>query len=37
MGGGSLKDMPAGNKGLPKLPTATRNKMGYKKSWWSCN
>ena len=32
MGGGSLKDMPAGNKGLPKLPTATRNKMGYKKA-----
>jgi hypothetical protein len=32
MAGGSLKDMPAGNKGLPMLPTATRNKMGYKKA-----
>ena len=30
--GGSLKDMPAGNKGLPNLPTATRNKMGFKKA-----
>tara|TARA_R110000824_G_scaffold371152_2_gene560821 strand:- start:8 stop:1282 length:1275 start_codon:yes stop_codon:yes gene_type:complete len=32
MAGGSLKDIPAGNKGLPNLPTATRNKMGYKKA-----
>ena len=32
MAGGSLKDMPAGNKGLPMLPTVTRNKMGYKKA-----
>lgn len=32
MGGGSLKDIPAGNKGLSKLPTATRNKMGFKKA-----
>ena len=32
MGGGSLKDIPAGNKGLPNLPTATRNKMGFKKA-----
>tara|TARA_A100000171_G_C2098920_1_gene128599 strand:+ start:106 stop:1047 length:942 start_codon:yes stop_codon:yes gene_type:complete len=32
MGGGSLKDIPAGNKGLPNLPTATRNTMGYKKA-----
>ena len=32
MNGGSLKDIPAGNKGLPNLPTATRNKMGYKKA-----
>mgnify|MGYP003676164503 CR=1 FL=1 len=31
MGGGSLKNIPAGNKGLPNLPTATRNKMGFKK------
>ena len=29
--GGKLKDIPAGNKGLPKLPTAVRNKMGFKK------
>ena len=29
--GGALKDIPAGNKGLPKLPTAVRNKMGFKK------
>jgi|TARA_R100000084_G_scaffold102010_1_gene57434 hypothetical protein len=27
--GGSLKPIPSGNKGLPKLPTAVRNKMGY--------
>jgi len=24
-----LKEIPAGNKGLPKLPTEVRNKMGY--------
>jgi len=29
--GGALKNIPAGNKGLPKLPTAVRNKMGFKK------
>tara|TARA_R110000737_G_scaffold276117_1_gene282998 strand:+ start:42 stop:365 length:324 start_codon:yes stop_codon:yes gene_type:complete len=29
--GGSLKDVPSGNKGLPKLPTAVRNKMGFKQ------
>lgn len=29
--GGSLKEIPSGNKGLPKLPTAVRNKMGYMK------
>jgi len=27
--GGSLKKVPTGNKGLGKLPTAVRNKMGY--------
>ena len=32
MGGGSLKKVPAGNKGLSKLPTTTRNKMGFKKA-----
>lgn len=26
-----LKDVPADNKGLGKLPTEVRNKMGYKK------
>ena len=26
-----LKDIPAGNKGLPNLPTNVRNNMGYKK------
>jgi hypothetical protein len=30
--GGSLKDVPAGNAGLPKLPTPVRNKMGFKKN-----
>ena len=30
--GGSLKDVPSGNKGLPKLPTAVRNKMGFKQT-----
>lgn len=31
--GGSLKDVPSGSKGkgLSQLPTAVRNKMGYKK------
>ena len=29
--GGILKDVPAGNKGLSKLPTNVRNKMGYKR------
>ena len=29
--GGGLKDIPEGNKGLPKLPTEVRNKMGFKK------
>ena len=28
--GGELKDVPAGNKGLSKLPTEVRNKMGFK-------
>tara|TARA_R100001440_G_scaffold29728_1_gene47936 strand:- start:1696 stop:1962 length:267 start_codon:yes stop_codon:yes gene_type:complete len=28
--GGQLKDVPAGNKGLGKLPSAVRNKMGFK-------
>lgn len=27
-----LKDVPASKKGLAKLPTAVRNKMGYKKN-----
>jgi len=29
--GGALKDIPAGNKGLPNLPTPVRNRMGFKK------
>lgn len=29
--GGELKDVPAGKKGLAKLPTEVRNKMGFKK------
>ena len=29
--GGGLKDIPEGNKGLPKLPREVRNKMGFKK------
>tara|TARA_A100000172_G_scaffold35393_1_gene21514 strand:- start:233 stop:586 length:354 start_codon:yes stop_codon:yes gene_type:complete len=29
--GGKLKEVPAGNKGLSKLPTNVRNKMGYMK------
>ena len=31
MGGGSLKAVPADNKGVKKLPTKVRNKMGYMK------
>ena len=31
MGGGPLKDVPAANKGLAKLPTKVRNDMGYAK------
>ena len=30
--GGSLKKVPAGNKGLKKLPKQVRNKMGFHKS-----
>ena len=30
--GGSLKTVPADNKGLKKLPTQVRNKMGYMKN-----
>ena len=30
-GGGSMKPVPKGNKGLAKLPTEVRNKMGYAK------
>ena len=30
--GGSLKKVPAGNKGLKKLPKKVRNKMGFHKS-----
>ena len=29
--GGTLKEVPSDNKGLSKLPTAVRNKMGYKE------
>ena len=29
--GGPLQNIPAGNKGLPNLPTPVRNKMGFKK------
>ena len=29
---GGLQDVPSDNKGLPNLPTAVRNKMGYKKA-----
>jgi hypothetical protein len=29
--GGAMKDVPASKKGLAKLPTEVRNKMGYKK------
>jgi len=27
-----LKDIPEDNKGLPNLPEAVRNKMGFKRS-----
>jgi hypothetical protein len=30
--GGALKDVPSDKVGLSKLPTAVRNKMGYKKT-----
>ena len=30
--GGSLKPVSSDKKGLAKLPTAVRNKMGYKKT-----
>jgi hypothetical protein len=30
-GGAALKKVPADNKGLKKLPTPVRNKMGYMK------
>ena len=29
--GGTLKSVPEGNKGLSKLPTSVRNKMGFMK------
>lgn len=29
--GGDMKTVPAGNKGLAKLPTEVRNRMGYAK------
>ena len=34
--GGSLKPIPEGNKGLKKLPTAVRNKMGFMQKGGSC-
>ena len=30
--GGEMKAVPKDNKGLAKLPTAVRNKMGYMKN-----
>jgi len=30
--GGAMKAAPKGNKGLSKLPSAVRNKMGYMKN-----
>ena len=30
--GGPLRPIPAGNKGLPKLPKPVRNKMGFMKA-----
>ena len=35
--GGMLKEVPKENKGLAKLPTAVRNKMGYMKQGGSVN
>ena len=35
--GGSLKSVPAGNKGLKKLPTEVRNKMGFMKKGGKVN
>ena len=29
--GGPLRPIPAGNKGLPRLPKPVRNKMGFMK------
>ena len=37
MFGGSLKSVPAGNKGLKKLPTEVRNKMGFMKKGGKVN
>jgi len=37
MGGGSLKAVPAENKGLKKLPTKVRNKMGFMKKGGKVN
>ena len=37
MGGGSLKAVPADNKGLKKLPTKVRNKMGFMKKGGKVN
>ena len=31
-GSSSLKEIPAGNEGLPMLSTTVRNQMGYKKT-----
>ncbi len=35
--GGSLKSVPADNKGLKKLPTEVRNKMGFMKKGGKVN
>ena len=35
--GGSLKAVPAGNKGLKKLPTEVRNKMRFMKKGGKVN
>jgi hypothetical protein len=35
--GGSLKEVPEDNKGLGKLPTEVRNKMGYLKEGGNVN
>ena len=37
MGGGSLKAVPADKKGLKKLPTEVRNKMGFMKKGGKVN